>query len=180
MRKKIKLILVGIAGLIFLFTIIGLLIPSSVKISRGIIVNRDSATVAKLVGDVKSWPEWMIWLRSGEGSFVKFSNEGTVSAVKWYTFNPKGSGEIELLGKGDELFRLRHHFPGLNVAEGGIRLRSVSTTQTEILWMLEYPLKWYPWERFEGIFLDGILGQSLEASLQLIKEKLLFVSSEAI
>ncbi len=180
MHKKIKLIFIGLAGLVCLFTMIGLLIPSSVKISRGIIVNRDSAAVATLVGDVKSWPEWMIWLRSGEGSFVKFSNEGAVPVVKWYTFDQKGSGEIALLGKGDELFRLRHHFPGLNVADGGIRLRSLGATQTEILWMLEYPLKWYPWERFEGIFLDAILGQSLDASLQLIKEKLLIVSSETI
>jgi hypothetical protein len=180
MQKKIKLILVGIAGLIFLFTMIGLLIPSSVKISRGIIVNRDSITVATLVGDVKSWPEWMIWLRSGEGSFVKFSNEGAVPSVKWYSIDQKGSGEIALLGKGDELFRLRHHFPGLNIADGGIRLRSVSATQTEILWMLEYPLEWYPWERFEGIFLDAIIGQSLETSLQLIKEKLIFVSYDEI
>jgi hypothetical protein len=46
--------------------------------------------------------------------------------------------------------------------------------------MVEYPLKWYPWERFEGIFMDAMIGQSLEQSLKLLEEKLRVVSMEDV
>ena len=56
-------------------------------------------------------------------------------------------------------------------------MRQIKAKQTEIMWMLEYPLKWYPWERFEGIFIDAIIGRSLEESLQMLTAKLRVVNT---
>jgi uncharacterized membrane protein len=172
MMQKIKLIVIGVVGLLVLFTIIGLLIPSSVKISRGVMIDADSATVAQIVQDVHSWPEWMTWLRAQEGSLVSFAEEEGMSSVQWRSLNKKTKGSITIIGIKGDLIQLRHAFPGMNISQGALRIRKVSAQQTEVLWMMDYPLKWYPWERFEGIFMDAMLGRVIEEALDTLKRRI--------
>jgi uncharacterized membrane protein len=170
MNKKLKMFLVGVSGLLLLFTCIGLLIPSSVKISRGAIVQADSITVMKAVANVRTWPLWMNWLHSDKGTLVTFKEDNKNPGVKWASLSKGQSGEIiiEKIEEGE--LHLHHSFPGLNEANGMIRVRSVGPGQSEVLWMLEYPLRWYPWERFEGIFMDSMVGAALDQALQGLKK----------
>lgn len=157
--------LVGLAGLLLLFTFIGLLIPSSVKISRGLIVQADSITVCQTVCNLRTWPMWMEWLHSEKGTLVTFKEEGNYRGVKWASLSKGQSGEIIIKkNEGGEVY-LIHAFPGLNKAEGMIRIRNAGPGQSEVLWMMEYPLRWYPWERFEGIFMDSMIGSALDKAL---------------
>jgi len=34
---------------------------------------------------------------------------------------------------------------------------------------MEYKLKWYPWERFYGIFMDHIIGPAFDKGLEELK-----------
>ncbi|MFN9710623.1 MAG: hypothetical protein ACK55K_04370, partial [Bacteroidota bacterium] len=158
MLKYLKLFLIGLAGLFIMFTLIGLIMPSSVKVSRGVIVDAQTTYVNKIICDFKTWPDWMVWMRAEEGSLVTSVQEPDIIAMRWRSLKQKEAGQITLLSCMDQLISLRHNFPGLNSSEGAIRIRQINANQTEILWMLEYPLKWYPWERFEGIFIDAIIG----------------------
>jgi len=165
MNKKLKMVLVGIAGLLVLFTCIGLLIPSTVKISRGVIVQADSVVVMQAVANVKTWPLWMDWLHSDKGTLVTFKEGEKSRGVKWVVLSKGQSGEVIIKKvQGGELHIL-HAFPGLNEAYGMIKVRSAGPGQSEVLWMIEYPLRWYPWERFEGIFMDSMIGSALDKAL---------------
>jgi uncharacterized membrane protein len=170
MKQKIKLFLIGIAGLFTLFTIIGLVMPSSVKISRGVIVAADSAAVTQTIMDVKTWQSWMTWLESTEGSLVRFEQSDGKPVIRWNHLGGKQSGEIIMYGIEGDLIRMQYAFPGMNTADGGIRIKKINERETEILWMVEYPLRWFPWERFEGIFLDALIGQQLEDSLKRLQD----------
>ena len=167
--RKIKMLLVGFAGLFCLLTLIGILMPSSVKISRGVIINADSTSVLHMVSEIQTWPKWMNWLRSDQGTLVRFYDEGNKKAVKWQSISKKEGGEISLLDNANGEIKLRHAFSGLNEAGGMIRIRNAGPGQTEALWMIEYPLRWYPWERFEGIFMDSMIGAALDQALQGLK-----------
>ena len=59
----------------------------------------------------------------------------------------------------------------MNKADGGFRIRSTGAKGevTEVLWYMEYKLKWYPWERFYGIFVDHIIGPAFEKGLEQLK-----------
>ncbi len=170
MKQKIKLLLVGIGGLFLLFTIIGLIIPSSVKISRGVIIEADSIQVMQTVMNVKTWPEWMSWMQSKNGALIQFTVQNGQPAVEWRSVENKDKGMISMTGTNNDLIEMLHEFPGMNAAKGGIRIRSAGQHQTEVLWMMEYPLRWYPWERFEGIFLDSMIGAALEKALNDLNE----------
>jgi uncharacterized membrane protein len=153
------------SGLLLLFTCIGLLIPSSVKISRGAIVQADSVTVMQTAANIRTWPLWMEWLHSNKGTLVSFKEDKKSRGVKWTSLSKDHAGEITIEKiQGGEL-HLRHAFSGLNEANGMIRVRSAGSGQSEVLWMIDYPLRWYPWERFEGIFMDSMMGAALEKAL---------------
>lgn len=174
--RLIKMFLFVMFGLTVMLTIIGLVIPSSVKISRGIIVNADSIKVYQQLSDVKDWGKWMPWVTADEGALVQTSpvTNAPGSFFKWKGLNLKNNGTISFLILSPDYITTKYELEGMNDSEGGFRIRSIpnNLSQTEVQWFMEYKLKWYPWERFYGIFLDHIIGPSFDKGLQELKSYL--------
>ncbi len=171
--RLVKMFSFVLLGLFAVVTIIGLLIPSSVKISRGVIVNADSATLFRALSDVKQWNQWLPWITTDSGAIVQLSpvTNQPGSFFRWQGVRYKSAGTISIKEiKNDEILLL-HELQGMNKADGGFRIRSTGTKGevTEVLWYMEYKLKWYPWERFYGIFVDHIIGPAFEKGLEQLK-----------
>jgi Polyketide cyclase / dehydrase and lipid transport len=174
--RLIKMFLFVVTGLALVLTLIGLVIPSSVKISRGIIVDADSLKVYAELSNVKDWGKWMPWVTADEGALVQTSpvtNERG-AYFTWKGLNLKSSGTITLLSLSPNLIATKYELKNMNDSEGGFRIRSLpnNLSQTEVQWFMEYKLKWYPWERFYGIFMDHIIGPSFDKGLQELKNYL--------
>lgn len=171
--RFIKMFLFVIIGLGIMLTIIGLVIPSSVKISRGIIVDADSIKVYQQLSDVKKWGEWMPWVTDDEGALVQTSAVTNMPGAffKWKGLGKNNSGTITLLTLSPNLITTKYELTEMNDSEGGFRIRTLpnNLSQCEVQWFMEYKLKWYPWERFYGIFLDHIIGSSFDKGLQELK-----------
>ncbi len=171
--RLVKMFLFVLLGLFAVVTIIGLLIPSSVKISRGVIVNADSSTLFRALSDVKHWNQWLPWITTDSGAIVQLSpvTNQPGSFFRWQGVRYKSAGTISIKEiKQDEILLL-HELQGMSKADGGFRIRSTGTKGevTEVLWYMEYKLKWYPWERFYGIFVDHIIGPAFEKGLEQLK-----------
>ena len=171
--RLIKMFLFVLLGLFAVITIIGLLIPSSVKISRGIIVTADSSKVYAELSDVKNWNKWLPWITADSGAVVQLSavtnQPGSYFRWKGMKVNSAGTITIQAMNPGEIL--LLHELKDMNKAEGGFRIRSTGKNNdvTEVLWYMEYKLKWYPWERFFGIFTDRIIGSAFDKGLEQFK-----------
>jgi hypothetical protein len=166
--RYIKMMLTGLLGLAILATVIGLLMPSSVKISRGVILETDSAQVEQLLLDADRWNEWMPWVYQSEGLLVqkKGVNRESGFEFNWQALDGKNTGRITYIGRTPGILSFKYEFKDMNKAEGGFRIRKIAEGRTELQWFLEYPLRWYPWERFYGIFVDSMIGSVLETGLQ--------------
>jgi len=162
-----------LVGLFAVVTIIGLFIPSSVKISRGIIIRADSVTVHKELSDVKNWNRWLPWITSDSGALVQVSavTDQPGSFFKWKGLNNESSGTITLQQINPDVIHVLYQLKEMNDAEGGFRLQSTGALkqETEVQWFMEYKLKWYPWERFYGIFLDKIIAPAFDKGLEQLK-----------
>jgi Polyketide cyclase / dehydrase and lipid transport len=171
--RLIKMFLFVLIGLFAVITIIGLFIPSSVKISRGIIVTADSSKVFKELSDVKNWNKWLPWITADSGAVFQLSavtdQPGSYFRWKGVKLNSAGTMTIQSI-KQNEILVL-HELKDMNNAEGGFRIRSTGANNnvTEVLWYMEYKLKWYPWERFFGIFTDRIIGSAFDKGLEQFK-----------
>ena len=174
-----------LVGLFAVVTIIGLFIPSSVKISRGIIISADSVTVHHELSDVKSWHQWMPWITSDSGAIVQLSpiTDQPGSFFKWKGLSNQSSGTLTLQQINPDVIHVLYQLKDMNDAEGGFRLRSTGAVkqETEVQWFMEYKLRWYPWERFYGIFLDKIIAPAFDKGLEqlkaLIEEKTIILPS---
>jgi hypothetical protein len=166
--RHLKILLTGLAGLALLAVVMGLLMPSSVKITRGVIVDADSAKVDRYLLEMNEWSKWMPWIDTASGVLIQQqgSSGGPGSALKWKSLDGKREGAITFKGRKPGNLLLAYDFTGMNKAEGGFRIRKISEGRTEVQWFMEYPLKWYPWERFYGIFIDSMIGAVLENGLQ--------------
>jgi hypothetical protein len=166
--RYIKLLLSGFLGLLIITTIIGLFMPASVKVTRGVILKADSAKVDLFLSDLLGWDTWMPWKSNAQGlkttARVVAAKQG--SYVEWRLNDGNSIARIHYLGRQPGIIQLHHVFKEMNPSDGGFRLRSLDDGTTEVQWFLEYPLKWYPWERFYGIFMDAMIGSVLEKGLQ--------------
>ena len=171
--RLVKMFLFVLTGLFAVITIIGLFIPSSVKISRGIVINADSAKVYHELSDVKDWNKWLPWITSDSGALVQLSpvTNQPGSFLKWKGLIYKSAGTITLLQINPDVITTLYQLKDMNDAEGGFRIRSTGTAKqdTEVQWFMEYKLKWYPWERFYGIFMDHIIGPAFDKGLEQLK-----------
>lgn len=171
--RLIKMFLFVLIGLFAVVTIIGLFIPSSVKVSRGIIINADSAIVHNELSDVKNWNKWLPWITADSGAIVQLSpvTDQTGSFFKWKGLKYESSGTLTLQQIEPDVIYVLYQLKEMNDAEGGFRLRSSGAVkqETEVQWFMEYKLKWYPWERFYGIFVDHIIGPAFDKGLEQLK-----------
>ncbi len=157
-----------LVGLFAVITIIGLLIPSSVKVSRGIIVSTDSSNVYNELIDVKNWNQWLPWITADSGALVQTSAVTNTPGAyfKWQGMKLKSAGKLTVQSAKPNEILVLHEIKDMNTSEGGFRIRSISNNTTEVLWYMEYKLKWYPWERFFGIFVDKMIGSAFEQGLE--------------
>ncbi len=162
------MLLTGLVGLALLATVMGLLMPSTVKITRGIIVDADSAKVDLVLRQMDGWSKWMPWIDTTSGVLIQQQGRSGIagSVLKWKSLDGKRVGSITYKSRQPGNLLLGYEFTGMNKAEGGFRIRKISEGRTEVQWFMEYPLKWYPWERFYGIFIDSMIGSVFENGLQ--------------
>lgn len=157
-----------LVGMFAVITIIGLFMPSSVKVSRGAIVNTDSSNVYKELSDVKNWNQWLPWITADSGAVVQIAavTNAPGAYFKWKGMKLNSAGTLTVQSIQPDEILVLHEMKDMNTSEGGFRIRTVGANTTEVLWYMEYKLKWYPWERFYGIFLDKIIGSAFEKGLE--------------
>src|SRR5690242_17353147 len=88
--RFLKLTVVSFIILFFVVTIIGLLFPSTVTVSRAVEIASPRDTIYKYLSDVKYWK---LWMNSADSSTISFlsartAGEGTVAKI--------GTGEVTI------------------------------------------------------------------------------------
>lgn len=170
--KKFKGFIFAFTGLFIFITLLSLLMPSKVMTVRSVTIHADSAAVFAEIADLKNWKHW-------HPVFIHDSNSITIS-------NPSvavnASAGWDQDGKSNRL-QFKEVLPGRITAD---LMRSGEKNTTNILsvmplkdgnhvqaeWRVVTKLKWYPWEKFSGIFVDQMTGPGYETALNNLKNYL--------
>jgi len=163
--RILKLVLVSFFILFGVVTAIGLLFPSTVKVSRAVNINASYDTVYKYLNDAKYWKLWMDGADSSTISFLSAKTAGPGTVVKIgtgdeVTITKSTADSIYSNWKSGEKNIQQSIFTILKDASG-----NVATAQ----WSFEQQLNWYPWERFGSMANDKLLGPVMEQSLAKLK-----------
>ncbi len=156
--KLIRLGLISILVLFALASLIGILIPSTVLVSRAVDITAPKDSIIGFVKDIQQWKTWMDGMESSSvhiHSATAADLAGTKVEISQITDSTVISKWISKKG---------------NLQTATMRIIGVSAQQTTIVqWQFEQKLKWYPWEKLGSIMNDKIIGPMMEKNLNNLK-----------
>ena len=161
--KAVKGFLIVIFGLFIVVTLFSLIMPSSVSAVRNIGINASRDSINVLLKDLSKYPDWYPGMRGndpvvapGQKSISWKAGEKT-NILKMVSADTNAVQLRLESGSNEPVFSdiytaMYENEPGVNVE-----------------WRVHSKVKWYPWERFGGIFFDQVSGPSMEAGLENLK-----------
>jgi len=162
--KLIKLAIISFIVLFLIITSIGLLLPSTVRVTRNITIHVPQDTLYRYISDVKYWKLWMDMAKNSTITFIskKTAGAGTKAMI--------GNQRIDITSATkNEIVTVWQAGNG-RYQTGVFQLAGDSTTaSTNLNWYFEQKLNWYPWERISAISSDKIIGPGMEQGLDSLK-----------
>lgn len=158
-----------LAGLFTFITILSLFIPSRLMVTRAVVINAPADTVFNEISDLKNWKHWQpVFIN--DSAKIKFNSgtDGTSNSCEW---DSKGkNNSIQLVQKQNYAVSAVLKRTGENEVQNTINVLPLAdSNQVQVEWNVLIKLKWYPWEKFYGIFIEKVTGQGYEDALNSLK-----------
>ncbi len=168
--KHIKGIIFALLGLFLVVTLFSLLMPSQVMTVRTVTIHAKPADIFRQVADLRSWKRWHpVFMQ--DSAAIRFSepSHGVNAYAEWSTNNKTNKLQIkEVVAEQLKASLMR---AGENDVSNIISVRALKdSNNAEAEWRVVTELKWYPWEKFSGIFIDKMSGPGYETALNNLKE----------
>ena len=160
--RLIKGLLVVIIGLFLMITLFSLLIPSNVRISRAVVINNTNANaIFQQIVPFENWKNWHPIFTSDSATFNRESKDGS-----FHIFHRQQDIVLALKDSDSSSIHFLLKVSGANDVQNELVIHSLPAQEAvQVEWRTITHLKWYPWEKFYGIFLDQLTGASYEAAL---------------
>ena len=166
--KFIKGLILTCAGLFIMITLVSLLMPSTLMTVRSVVIDADAATVFAEISDLKKWKEWHPVFMNNRGISISEPSNGKNAFATWSS-NGKINKLIITAALHDCIYASLVRANENDVANVISLKPNRDSTSVEVEWRVFTKLKWYPWEKFSGIFLDKITGPGYETALDNLK-----------
>ena len=158
-----------LAGLFIFITILSLFIPSKLLVTRAVVIHAKADKVFAAVSNLQNWKHWQpVFIF--DSANIKFDTDanGISNACKWTS---KGKeNKMQITDKKNNVLTAILSRPGENDVLNKIRILPLQdSSQVQAEWTVLIKLKWYPWEKFYGIFIEKVSGQGYEDALNSLK-----------
>ena len=158
--RLVKLLLISFLVLASIITAISLLFPSKVVVSRAIEITAPKEKIAYYVSDLNHWNAWMT-----EWKENKVTIKGNTAYISTQT--------IQLVQQTDSSARFNWVATGQPPYDVLIELLPLSKDLYVIHWSFTQHVHWYPWEKFQTLLNEKLLGYKMENELANLKEAIL-------
>jgi len=147
--RLIKLAVISVLFFGVILTIISLMIPRHIRISRGTNVLADKQMVARLIGDTSKWYQWHPMMQREEN---------------------RKNLVVNIVQQNDTLIRAKLSNESSTTLNHLWQLHTYAGSDSSaLLWTFEFDMGWTPWKRFSSVFYDKTYGGMIEQGLQNIK-----------
>lgn len=157
-----RLIKLGIISFVFLFiivTAIGLLLPSSVIVSRAIDITGNKDSVYNKIQTVYAWKKWVVGMDKPEVQILSANKVDFFGTTVTITNTTDSTITSTWIGKKG------------SVQESIIRIiHQNNSSQLVVQWQFTEHLNWYPWQRFGSMLNEAVTGKQLEDNLASLKK----------
>ncbi len=151
--RFVKLGIISIVILFIVITLLSLLLPSQVRISRAIDINGKKERISAYLSDLNTWAEWNTFISDSSMVFTDSSSVLQMHALR-----------IKLISSSLDSVRTEWLPAKAKKFQGNFDLIQTENITT-VQWYFDFHLEWYPWQKFQSIIFDKQMGPSMEASL---------------
>jgi hypothetical protein len=138
-------------------------------VTRAVVINAKADKVFNEISDLKNWKHWQPVFRN-DSAIIKFDTDvnGVSNTCEWYSKGEKN--KIIITEKKGNKIMVSLIREGENEVFNTISVLPLAdSNQVQAEWNVLIKLKWYPWEKFYGIFIEKITGQGYEDALNSLK-----------
>jgi hypothetical protein len=156
LMRVIKLLVISAIVLFLILTTFAALLPSEVRISRAIDINRPAADIYPLIAEIRNWEDWNLFIQKLENR--NWKDQGVTGKTL----------SVVITQKSDQAIITEWMQPDGKKFTGGFNLiphHSLTTVQ----WYFDFTFMWYPWEKFSSIVYDAQVGPPMQESLVKLK-----------
>ncbi len=161
--KLIRFAFISVLVIGLLITAISSLFPSVVITSRAVEVNASSAQIQHCVKELSTWKGWM-----SDWKEQSVTIKDSVAYV--------GTQTIQMLSSTDSTVVLNWVATGQAPYKVQIEWLPLKEGTYVIHWSFEQHVKWYPWEKFQTLLNEKVLGAKMEVELQNLTACILSIS----
>ena len=156
-------------GFFILITLISLLIPSRVMTTKSVTIHAPKEKISAAIKDLQVWKKWHPVFKTDTTIKISNPSSGIGANAEWIQGSKKNILRIE--EDFPEGIKVSLSMPGENPVENSILILPVEEAGTfHVEWRSLTKLKWYPWEKFAGIFVSDITGPGYEIALKDLKK----------
>ena len=158
-----------LTGLFFFITILSLFIPSKLMVSRAVVINANTGKVFSEINNLQNWKHWQpVFMNDSSQINFKTDSNGISNYCEWDSKGKKNV--VEITNKNNNSIAAVLKRSGENDVQNTISILPLAdSNQVQAEWNVLIKLKWYPWEKFYGIFIEKISGQGYEDALNSLK-----------
>ncbi len=158
--KLVRFIIISVLVLSVIVTAISSLFPSTVIVSRATEITTNPQNIAYYVSDLNHWNAWMSEWKENKVTF-----KGSTAFIGTQTIKPisksDSSAIFEWVATGQAPYTVQIEWIPLKKGEYVIH------------WSFEQHVNWYPWEKFQTLLNEKLLGAKMEIELANLKEAII-------
>lgn len=158
-----------LAGLFIFITILSLFIPSKLMVTRAVVINARAGKVFNEINNLQNWKHWQpVFIIDSAKITFNTGADGISNSCEWDSKGKKNV--VEITRKSNNSIAAVLKRSGETDVQNTISILPLAdSNQVQAEWNVLIRLKWYPWEKFYGIFIEKISGQGYEDALNSLK-----------
>ena len=169
MMKKIISFFIVVFFFGLLITLVSLIMPSKVISARTVMINASLRDITTQAFDLASWKNWNPAFQLADSIIISGPVNGKGAKAVW--FKNKRQNILTVIAVSDSAIRFNIDRKGENTIVNDIYVHSFEgRSDLEVEWRSIHSLKWYPWDKFAGMFIDKATGPGYDAALKQLKE----------
>ncbi len=154
--RIIKLVFISFIFLFGIITIISLIIPSNIRLSKIIYIKSNNDSIFSLVKNKDQWHRWH------PAFFHRGDNRVSLAKI-----------DTRVILQNDSILKMQWEQEGKKVINTAWQLHTEPGKEYGTLqWYIDFHLSWYPWEKFGSLFYEGNYGRMMEQGLYNIKKEI--------
>lgn len=172
MRRFIKIVAAVAVVLLLAFVGVGLLLPSSYRVERSIVIGADAPAIHVFVGDLRRWPEWTPWQDADPSIRIEpgAKTHGVGAQQSWT--GDSGNGALIFTDSAPETgVRYDLSFDDGAFESRGAVLYHPQGSNTRVTWQMTGDAGMNIVKRYFGVMMDRMVGPMFDSGLQKLKEK---------